>query len=189
MEDPDYADKYSEPYGEDKIVRMAKQSVDARFVEGKTGLLLGGALQDDPVALGGELGLFHYLRSWLCGTVSFEGLATEGTGTIFTGLSGSLQAHVPSRLAPFAGTGVFLGYSKQAENADRDFVDNDNDLRIDEPGERRAGAIVALYPEVGAHFWLTPRLRLSGSARYMISTIAGEDAFWFYGIQLGALGN
>ena len=37
LDDPDYAAKYSEPYGEDKTLRMLKQSVDARHIHGKGG--------------------------------------------------------------------------------------------------------------------------------------------------------
>ena len=46
MDDADYAAKYSKPYGDDKIPRMAKQAVDARYVGGRGGAQGG---HSDPI--------------------------------------------------------------------------------------------------------------------------------------------
>ena len=40
MNDADYAEKYSQPYGEDKTQRMIKQLVDARHLKDKGGWTL-----------------------------------------------------------------------------------------------------------------------------------------------------
>ena len=50
MDDVDYAEKYSKPYGDDKPIRMLKQMFDARHVEGKTGVFAGGAVNGRPGA-------------------------------------------------------------------------------------------------------------------------------------------
>ena len=67
MADPDYAEKYSQPYGRDKNQRMLKQSVDARFVDNKRGWFAGGAGSSSPGTGGVEIGGFTYLAPWLEG--------------------------------------------------------------------------------------------------------------------------
>ncbi|MBN1591462.1 MAG: hypothetical protein JW888_18255, partial [Pirellulales bacterium] len=75
MDDPDYAAKYGKPYGDDKVCRMAKQIVDARHVGGKGGLYVGGALQGDPLSIGGQLGGFGYATPSISGHAALAGLA------------------------------------------------------------------------------------------------------------------
>jgi hypothetical protein len=189
MDDRDYAAKYGKPYGDDKIVRMAKQCVDARHVAGKRGGYLSAAVQGDPVSVGGHLGGFAYSSPSFEGRVALAGLAGTGAKDLFVGIDGGLRFQTPTRLAPFVGVGTFLGYNKREVWGWRDGIDNDGDLQIDEPDEERAeyGFLAAVYPELGAHFWLNSRTRLTASGAYYVTTDGRDTDFWFFGLGIGML--
>ena len=190
LDDPDYAARYAGPYEGDKLPRMAKQVVDARHVAGKAGAYVGGAVQQDPLTAGGEIGVFAYDAPWLSRRVGLALLASEAADDLFTGVNAGLRVQPPARLAPFAGLGVFAGFSRETVDADFDGLDNDGDGFIDEPGEvdrRTDGALASIYPEVGAHFWLTARTRLTASAAYHVTTLGRDHDFWLYGVGLAIL--
>lgn len=190
MDDAEYAEKYSVPYQEgEKIPRMAKQMVDARHVEGKTGIYVGGAVQDDPIALGGELGLFAYPTPWLEGRAAAAGLLGAGTDQAFLGLNTGLRVQPPTRIAPFAGLGTFIGSSQYEVVADGDGLDNDDDYFVDERGETETehGFLASVYPEVGVHAWLSGRWRVTGSAAYHVTTLGRDHDFWLFGLYLSLL--
>ena len=77
-----------------------------------------------------------------------------------------------------------MGYAKEVVPADDDWVDNDDDGFVDESGEdkeRFSGFLASVYPEVGGHFWWTPRLRLTGFGRYMFTTEGRDQDDWLIG--------
>ena len=87
------------------------------------------------------------------------------------------------------GVGGFLGINEYHENADRDGFDNDDDGIADELGEQDENykAIVAVYPEVGLHAWLTGSTRLTASGRYYVTEEGRDDDFWYFGLSLSWL--
>ena len=101
-----------------------------------------------------------------------------------------MRAQTPSRLAPFAGIGVFNGLSHEEVAAESDGQDNDDDMFTDEPGEtdERAEYLGAVYPELGVHYWLSSRWRLSGLSRYYITTDGRNTDYWTVGIGVSLLG-
>lgn len=193
MDVPEYNAKYSRPYPEDELetlARKAKQSADARFVAGRSGAYAGGAGQTDPGAAGAELGVFHYFDEHTEGRASLAWLASSAADNSFLGANLGARVQTPSRVAPFAGVGMFGGYSDVTEAADNDRRDNDDDGAIDELGEEKTtidGVLGAVNPEVGVHFWMTSQLRLTASASYYITTEGRDHDFWMYGVNLGWL--
>ena len=194
----EYAEKYDRPYPSNdakRISRMAKQAVDARHVKGMSGGYAGVAMQDDPFALGAELGFAHYPESWLETRASLAGViagvgdeADEELGqNAFLGANAGVRVNSPSRVAPFIGAGAYGGMSWFVDDATADGLDNDDDLLVDEPGETdwNHDFLLAVYPEVGLHVWLTEKWRLTGSAAYYVTTEGRDRDFWFYGISLG----
>lgn len=194
MDEPQYAAKYSRPYPDDAaetLARKAKQAVDARFVDGRTGFYAGAAGQTDPGAAGAELGAFHYFREDTEGRASLAWLANSASDDSFLGVNMGARVQTPSRVAPFAGLGLYGGYSEVTEAADADGIDNDGNGFIDEFGEEDStidGTLGAIYPEVGVHFWLVPNMRLTASASYYMTTEGRDHDFWMYGVNVGLLG-
>ncbi len=177
MDDPDYAAKYSEPYGDDKIPRMAKQAVDARHVGDKGGLYVQAAGQTAPFNLGGEIGGFHYWTPCLSGRIGLQGLASTNADGFFAGLNTGVRVQPPTRLAPFAGVGAFGGATDFWEDTENCCPHCEDDIR----------GIVGVYPELGVHYWLTGRSRVSLSGSYLVTTEGRKDDFWFYGVTLAFL--
>lgn len=194
MADGDYADKYGKPYPEgERYRRMAKQMVDARHVAGKIGGYAGAAVQTDPGAAGVEIGAFQYGEGlpWLETRGALSLLWADTAEEVFIG--GTLGARVqsPSRIAPFVGLGGYLGITPYFEYvaAESDNVDNDDDGFTDESGERdrEFDDFAAVYPEIGIHFWATPRTRITASAAYMITSEGRDQDFWFLGVNVARL--
>lgn len=192
MDDPDYEEKYSEPYGEDdldKPLRMLKQSVDARHVEDKGGFYVGGAVADDPTSAGLEFGAFSYETPEVETHISLAALGGTGRENWFLGANTGIRLQPPTRLAPFVGVGGFAGLNWAESNARGDGVDNDDDGSIDELGETKTNfdGLASIYPEVGVHYWLGAHTRLTASASYWITTSGRDDDFWFIGAGISFL--
>lgn len=191
LKDPDYAAKYDVPPDALDVAAQAKQSVDARFVEGKAGWYVAGAGHADPNAAGGEIGGFVYPQSWLSAHAGLALLGGTGADDLFLGLNSGLRVQPPSRLAPFAGVGMFHGYSEHEYPARADWRDNDSDGSIDEFGETGTeyGWLSAVYPEIGVHYWLNSSIRATASGAYYVTTEGRDSDFWFYGASLSFLQN
>ena len=189
MNDPDYAEKYSQPYGEDKTQRMIKQLVDARHLKDKGGWTLGAGAGGSPATAGGKIGGFYHPTYWSEFNYSLTGLAGTGAHDWFLGPEVGVRLQTPSRVAPFVGVGGFLGLNRFYEDADNDGIDNDDDGAVDEFGEEtdEYKAIVAVYPEVGLHAWLTGSTRLTASGRYYVTEEGRDDDFWYFGLSLSWL--
>ena len=174
LDDPDYAAKYDVRYRGDKYERMTKQLVDARHVEGKGGgYVSGGFGVEDEGLLGGEIGVFGYPTSWLSVRGGLMGVASSAADDSFAGGNVGLRIQPPSRLAPFAGLGLYGGYSRQENQCDCD--------------DGIDGGFAAVYPELGAHFWINGRTRLTASAQYWVNSEGRDADLWYYTLSVALL--
>lgn len=189
MDDADYAEKYAEGASKTDVLGKLKQAGDARFVEGAAGSYYAGGITSRPgadselasIEIGGE----GYLTSYLTGRTALSFMSDFDD--IFTGGDIGFRLQIPTRLAPFVGAGVFVGYADETVSANDDNIDNDEDGRIDEPFETReriSGMLASIYPETGIHFWWNPQCRLSGFGRYMVTTSGRKNDDWLIGLQL-----
>ena len=184
-DDPDYAAKY--PHHTDNVAKMTKQAVDARHVKGKGGPYAGLSGAGDPFAMGGEAGWFHYPTSYLEWHGGLAGLLYEGEASATGGVTAGARLQSPSRLAPFVGMGTYAGASPKMFEDGPNFMDDDGDGQIDEPDELGKDGVLAIYPEAGVHFWLTPEWRLTGSASYWTALTEKADGFWMWNISLARM--
>jgi hypothetical protein len=194
MDDPEYAEKYCDGAEKGDLLGKLKQAADARFQEDASGLFVSGGYSlradDDDGLFAIDIGAESYFASYVTGRASLMGL---GNGEDwFTGVDAGLRLQSPSRLAPFVGAGVFGGYAKEVVPAGDDWIDNDDDGFIDESGEddeRLSGALAAIYPELGAHFWWNPNVRLTGFGRYLVTTDGRSSDDWLFGVGLAVFTN
>ena len=194
MDDPEYAEKYCDGAEKSDVLGKLKQASDARFQEDATGLFVSGGYSkrsdDEDGLFAVDVGAEGYFTSYLTGRASLMGM---GNGEDwFTGADVGMRLQTPSRLAPFVGVGLFGGFAREIVPADDDWVDNDDDGFIDERGEddkRISGSLAAFYPEVGAHLWWTPRVRLTSYSRYVMTTEGRDADDWLFGIGLAIFTN
>jgi len=184
IDDPVYAAKYAD--ATQTPGRKVKQAFDARHVEGGGGTYVAVAGADQPATLGGSIGLFAFPKSWLEVQGGLTGLLGSGAEDALGGLNIGLRLNTPTRVAPFAGVGAAVAWSKR--DASNDSVDNDHDFLIDEFDEEESNVLGAIYPEVGLHYWLNHRLRLTGGASYFVTSEGRDYDFWYYGLSLSIFG-
>ena len=141
------------------------------------------------MALGGEVGVFTYLGPSVEARGGLKGLIGTGAKDWFAGVDFGLRAQSPSRLAPFAGVGSYLGGNTKTVAATSDGIDNDADFFVDEAGETKddSNFLASIYPETGVHFWLNSATRLTASAQYHVTTEGRDADFWFFGFSLSFL--
>jgi hypothetical protein len=187
MDDPVYAEKYADGAEKSDVLGKAKQALDARHVEGLGGVYVSGGAQyqgSEPF-VGAELGKEFYSQNWLTGRASVASYHGDGGGRV--GLDVGARLQTPTRIAPFAGAGMFLGAVPFQEPADMDGIDNDRDKLTDEIGEWKWNAdqwMAAVYPEVGVHFWLNGNWRLTAYGRYLVTTEGRDHDDWLVGGQV-----
>ena len=191
-DDPVYAEKYASSYSSndgEKAARMLKQAVDARHVDGRSGKYIGFSAADEPTAAGAEFGAFTYVHPAVEVRTGLKGLIGTGADDWYAGLDLGARVQAPSRLAPFAGVGTFIGGNGRQVGARDDNIDNDDDGAIDERGETRTRSefLASVYPELGVHYWLTSDLRMTGSAQYHVTTDGRDSDFWFIGVSFSWL--
>ncbi|MCA9137344.1 MAG: hypothetical protein KDB00_11315 [Planctomycetales bacterium] len=194
MSDPEYAEMYCDGAEKSDVLGKLKQAVDARFQEDASGLFVSGGYAKRSDADHGlaaiDVGAEAYFTSYLTGRASLMGMGNGDDW--FTGLDTGLRLQTPTRLAPFVGAGMYAGYARESVLADDDWQDNDDDGSIDEWGEKKkrfSGAMAAVYPEVGAHFWWTPQIRLTSYGRYMVTTEGRTADDWQLGFGLAVFSN
>lgn len=188
MDDLEYAAKYHEGAEKEDVLGKVKQAVDARHVKGLGGWFVSGggqflAKSDAPI-VGAEVGYECYPTSYYSQRIS--GLLLSDSNQGFAGMDVGARFQTPSRLAPFAGVGMFNGFSRGEIDADQDRRDNDEDNAIDEGGEKKSivdGYIVAVYPEFGAHFWLNGSGRITLYTRYFVTSEGRDQDQWLLGGQ------
>ena len=188
MSDPVYAEKYADGAEPGDWVGKAKQALDARHVAGLQGLSVGGGAMYRPKSdhtLGGaEFSLESYRQNWLSYRGGLATYISDEEG--YVGLDGGVRAQFPSRITPFVGVGSTIGASRTVRSSP-DGLDNDDDGRIDEPGESYSEIddfLIAVYPEVGVHAWLNGRWRATVSARYFETNLSRQYDDWMLGGQL-----
>ncbi len=184
--DPAYSDKYS--HHTDNPVRTVKQAFDARHLAGRSGMYSHVAAGSDPAALDVSAGSFiygHNSAGMIEGRMGLKGLASiEDSGGLAGGIELGVRAQTPTRLAPFVGTSIFAGYS-----TDND-PDDDNDLLRSFDDEDRESFAIGIAPEAGAHFWITPEWRLTGSVSHQFVHFDEAEStsdFTTYGLSLSYL--
>ena len=187
MDHPDYANKYDRPYGPNRVKnwgRMAKQSVDARFQSGESGLYVSaGAATRHPAAAAGEIGLFLMPSSWATGRLGLVGLLAEGQSNYLTGGTAGIQFQFPTRLTPYAGLSGFAGVVHD------DTTDNSSGFSNNPgPTTTNSGGMAAIIPEAGIHYWVNSRFRLSVGANYYITTEGRNEDFVLLGFSLAITG-
>lgn len=114
---------------------------------------------------------------WATGGMGLS-LFMPDTSRLYGGLDVRLRVNVPARISPYAGVGLFLGswpYPLWDDDEDRPH-----------PSERiEREYLLATYPEIGLHLWLSDQLRVSAHARYYYSTLGREGDGAFYGFAVG----
>ena len=179
--DPKYAQKYDRHTG--NLLKMTKQAIDARHVEGRGGVYTSAVVSDNPVVGGAQVGAFAYPPG-MKGAVETRGglgvLVAEGETPVSIGIDLGARLQSPSRLAPFAGVGLYGGYLPSPG----DFIDVLGDEPVLDDDTKFIGAI---YPEVGVHYWVTPRWRLTASASHYFTTIDPQPDFTVFGLSLARL--
>jgi hypothetical protein len=191
MDDSEYASRYSRPYpGNDlkKLGRKLKQSSDARHVADSAALYVGAGASDAPFTVGGDIGLLRYSSDSIEQRFGLRGLAGTGEKDLLTGFDTGLRFHLPTRLTPFVGVGVFAGGSTSKTPAEDDNIDNDRDHSTDEDGEtaKHSKLYAAVYPEVGVSWWLSSRSRATLSVQHHFSTSGRDEDYTFFGLTLAS---
>lgn len=181
--DAEYAGKYR--HHSDNPLQMAKQSMDARFIGGRGGVGASTALGTAPGTLAGQLTAFQYVGPSVEMHGGLVGLAGTGDSNLFGGVTAGGRLQTPTRLAPFIGIGAVAATGER--DVSEDGLDNDYNFLVDEPGEDLSEYFASVYPEVGAHFWLTPRVRMTASAAYHVTSTGRDDDQWLFGIGLSLL--
>ena len=188
MDNELYAEKYREGADQWDPWGKVKQAMDARFTAGHSGLYVAGGAQVRPetgaVVGGAEIGGENYLTSWSSARASLGIYGAEDEG--YGGIDLGIRAQTPTRLAPFVGVGTFQGVSRTVKNGEFNWIDDDEDGFIDEPGEQFSsydGWLSAVYPEVGLHFWFTSEYRISAFGRYYITNLGRDSDTWVLGLQ------
>lgn len=189
MDIPEYQEKYSKPYEKgtiDRLPRKLKQMSDARFNKDRHGISVGGVIGTDPAAFGAEIGHSYYPVPWTSIDTSLTGFAVEGGFGWMTGFKIGQRFHSPSRFSPFVGYGFSGGVNSRKVLADNDGRDNDDDIFIDEPGEKDdlQRGIFTVYPEVGLQYWLNSSARLSLSSQYHFNSDGRDQDFLVTGLSV-----
>lgn len=192
MDDPEYAEKYAQGAEKSDIAGKLKQANDARFIDHHSGYYVSAGLtaigeSADPLA-SLEVGYTGYWTSFMTSRVGL--IAAANDNDFFGGGEVGMRFQLPTRLAPFVGAGLFTGASRGSAPPEHDNIDNDDDGWTDEQNEERTtfdGALSALYPETGVHFWWTPRVRLTGFGRYLVTTDGRANDAWYGGFSVAVL--
>ncbi|WP_425396582.1 hypothetical protein [Aeoliella sp.] len=185
--DADYRLKY--PEHTDDPVKTVKQAIDARHVAGKRGAYVTFAGRDEPFAGGFDIGGFAYSEPWLEQRIGLSGLIhEEGKRPVSLGALTSLRAQVPSRLAPFAGVGAYCGWAG-GDQRETLLSDEDDSLVTKIILDTKHEFVVAAFPEVGAHFWIDHRRRITASASYWFTNQDRSEDFLFFSIGFSWFGD
>jgi len=182
-----YAEKYAVGAEKSDVLGKLKQASDARWVKDQQGTFLGGGVLVSPDSgnvLGSlSLGKEWYKEPWFSHRLSLDGILNTSTSDhLLVGLDLGARVQVPSRLAPFVGTGGTVGFS--AFDLIDTFQEDDGFENNGFEDDTDWDAFAAVYPEVGVHFWTNGRYRFTVFGRYLISTSGRRNDGWLIGGQL-----
>ena len=189
MDDSVYAAKYAVGASKRNLAGKIKQALDARHTEHLDGWLVSGGAQVQPRS-GETFGSFEvgrelYDSNYFTTRLALSGFAGGGAGSL--GLDAGARLQTPTRLAPFVGVGGSAGLLLQdavpllVEAA----FESDNQIESFTQSESDSvGGIAAVYPEVGMHFWLDGRIRLTAFGRYLVTSEGREFDDWMVGGQI-----
>lgn len=181
MDDDRYALAHGRPYSADPVQRLREQcrdASDARFQEGNSGVYVGGAGTGGPwPAALGEVGAFWMPSSWNTMRLGAIGIDDNGTGA--AGAVFGAKIHAPTRLTPYVGVSSTLGFTGLQSGTAR------HGSRYARQGQRISTieGLLAIVPEAGVSYWVTPNARLNVGASYYV-TDGGRPDFLLYGVSM-----
>jgi hypothetical protein len=106
-----------------------------------------------------------YPRTWLCLRNGIGSMDARDFERWFFGMDFGIRVATPTRLAPFAGIGGFLGYRTERED-----------------GEDETRFIATLHPELGCDLWFPRGYRLTGVTSWHF-TSEGGTRVWVSGVE------
>lgn len=181
MDDDRYAYSHSSPYSADPVQRLRQQTreaMDARFQEGNSGAYVAGGATNGPwPAALGEIGAFWMPSSW--GTMRLGAIGVDDNGTGAGGAVIGAKVHAPTRLTPYVGVSSTLGFTGLQSGTAR------HNSRYARQGQRISTieGLLAIVPEAGVSYWVTPHARLNVGASYYV-TDGGRPDFLLYGVSM-----
>ena len=189
MDDPVYRRKYREGVDRSDMLGKIKQASDARHTQHLKGYTLGGGVQmstASETALGAiEVGGECYVTNYFTTRLAATGFTSEGNA--FVGGDVGVRLQSPTRLAPFVGVGsaVGLGVVDVAVAEIQSALGADSEDIDDTLSESAMVGVV--YPEIGVHYWLNGRFRVSALARHNFSYSSHAESLegWLVGAQIG----
>lgn len=194
LDDPVYAQKYAEGASKKNIAGKIKQAIDARHTKYLIGWLAGGGTQvvpDEGDRFSSiDLSRAVYQTDWFTTRLGLSGYS--GDDTLSLGVDVGARLQTPTRLAPFVGVGGYGGVSLEdavpliIESAFDSTFDSDDSFESVSTNDssNTVGGLALFYPEVGAHFWVDGKIRLSTFGRYLITSQGRDTDGWYVGAQI-----
>ena len=190
MNDPVYSRKYQEGAQRGDLRGKIKQAIDARHTKYLSGWLAGGEAQVESDAADSftsiDVGREVYQAEYFSTRLGIGGYG--GDDSISLGFDAGARLHVPARLSPFVGVGGYAGVQLQDAVPvllDTAFDLDDSFTSLDREDSDSVGGLAVFYPEIGAHFWLDGKIRLTSFGRYLVSSEGRETDGWAVGAQIG----
>ncbi len=149
-------------------------------------LFIASDLSRNPRALGLEVGAEAYNGDIFSLYGSMMLLGHQHVEEVLSGYKLAIRATTPYRISPYAGMGLFYGYSETEEKADEDNIDNDGDGLVDESGENRTVVndwMATFYPEIGVHLWVNKEVRFTANYTYNFSSRGRQSDFKTIGLN------
>lgn len=159
-----------------KAVEEGKEAALAPGRHGSAGMYVAAGANPHFHGAGGEIGGVYNDYWWEAKAGLAMYLSGSGRG-LFVGPTAAIHLQLPTRLSPFAGVGVFAGYSER----DTGQWDENGEAKVIDEG------FASVYPEVGVNFWLADKIRLTTSATYQITTEGRRHDFWTVGGGIAVL--
>ncbi|GIW95239.1 MAG: hypothetical protein KatS3mg110_3280 [Pirellulaceae bacterium] len=185
MNDPVYAEQYVEGAQWPDLPGKLKQALDARFADNLNGYVVGMGAQTRLTAdilVGAELGAESYISDSFS---TRSGIAAYlNPHDYYFAVDAGVRFQPPVRLAPFAGLGTFHGISRWPTLASRSPSDEETTVSFSDSSSSDSQPlhlIHAVYPEIGAHFWIDGKRRITLFGRYLITSEGRSSDQWFIG--------
>lgn len=177
MDNEEYASLYGGPYSGAPGVRRSqvfRETIDARFQAGNFGLYGGAGAAENHWSAGTfSGGVFNMPNAWT--TTRFGGIGLIAGGNFMAGPEVGIRFHTATRLAPYVGvSGVLaidgfarhIGYSRYRSNY---YYDSSGHAHYNPRWGYVPTAMLAIAPEAGISYWLTPSVRWNVGATYYIT--------------------